>query len=32
MSEVECNIRLGLGEGWVKVGVARCKKCGLDIG
>lgn len=32
MSEVKGNVRLGLGEGWVKVGVARCKKCGLDIG
>ena len=29
MSEVECNIRLGLGEGWIKVGAARCEKCGL---
>ena len=27
MSEVKDNIRLG--EGWVKVGAARCEKCGL---
>ena len=31
MSEVKDNISPGLGEGWIKVGVARCEKCGLDI-
>lgn len=30
MSEVKGNIGPGLGEGWVKVGVARCEKCGLE--
>ena len=29
MSEVECSIRLGLGEGWIMVGAAKCEKCGL---
>ena len=29
MSEVKGNIGSGLGEGWIKVGVARCEKCGL---
>lgn len=29
MSEVECNIRQGLEEGWIKVGAAGCEKCGL---
>ena len=29
MSEVEGNIGLGLGEGWIKVGAVRCEKCGL---
>lgn len=29
MSEVEGNIRLGLVEGWIMVGTARCEKCGL---
>ena len=29
MSEVKGNIRSGLGEGWSKVGAARCEKCGL---
>ena len=32
MAEVKDNIRPRLGEGWVKVGAARCEKCGLDIG
>ena len=32
MSEVEDNIKPGLGDGWIKVGAARCEKCGLDIG
>lgn len=32
MSEVKDNIRPGPEEGWGKIGVARCKKCGLDIG
>ncbi len=30
MSEVKGNIRPGLGEGWIKVGAARCEKCGLE--
>lgn len=29
MLEVEDNIRPGLGDGWIKVGAARCEKCGL---
>ena len=29
MSEVKGNIGSGLGEGWIKVGAARCEKCGL---
>ena len=29
MAEAEYNIRSGLGEGWIKVGAARCEKCGL---
>ena len=29
MSEVEYNVRLGLGEGWIKVGAAGCEKYGL---
>lgn len=29
MSEVKGNIRPWLGDGWIKVGVARCEKCGL---
>ena len=29
MSAVKDNIRSGLGEGWIKVGAARCEKCGL---
>lgn len=29
MAEVKDNIRSGLEDGWVKVGVARCEKCGL---
>lgn len=29
MAEVEGNIGLGLGDGWIKVGAARCEKCGL---
>ena len=29
MSEVKGNIEPGLGEGWIKVGAARCEKCGL---
>lgn len=29
MSEVKGNIGLGLGDGWIKVGAARCEKCGL---
>ena len=32
MSEAKDNLRSGLEEGWVKVGAARCEKCGLDIG
>ena len=32
MSEVKGNIGSGLGESWSKAGVARCEKCGLDIG
>lgn len=32
MSEMKDNIRLELGEGWSKAGVARCEKCVLDIG
>ena len=32
MSEGKSNIGPGLGEGWIKVGAARCEKCGLDIG
>ena len=26
MSEMKDNLRSGLGEGWVRVGVARCEK------
>lgn len=29
MSEVKDNIRPGPEEGWSKIGVARCEKCGL---
>lgn len=29
MSEVKGNIRPRLGEGWIKVGAARCEKYGL---
>ncbi len=29
MSEVKGNIRQGLEEGWIKVGAARCEKCGV---
>lgn len=32
MTEVEYNISQGLGEGWIRVGMARCEKCGLDFG
>ena len=32
MVEVKDNIRLGLGDGWIKVGVAGCEKCRLDVG
>lgn len=28
MSEVKDNIRLGLEDGWIKVGAERCEKCG----
>ena len=31
MAEVKDNIGLGLGDGWIKVGAARCEKCGLGI-
>lgn len=31
MSEVKDNLRSWLGDGWVKVGAARCEKCGLGI-
>jgi len=30
MSEVEGNIGPGLEEGWIKVGAARCEKCGME--
>lgn len=30
MSEVKDNIRPGVGEGWIKVGAARCEKCWLE--
>ena len=30
MSEVKDNIRPRLGEDWIKVGAARCEKCGLE--
>ena len=30
MSEVKDNLRSGLGEDWIKVGVARCEKCWLE--
>ena len=30
MAEVEYNIGPGLGDGWIKVGVARCEKCWLE--
>ena len=30
MSEVKGNIGSGLGEDWIKVGAARCEKCGLE--
>lgn len=30
MAEVKGNIRLGLGDGWIKVGAARFEKCGLE--
>ena len=30
MSEVKGNIGSGLGEGWIKVGAARCEKCWLE--
>ena len=29
MAEVKGNIGPGVGEGWIKVGAARCEKCGL---
>lgn len=29
MSEVKGNIGPWLGEGWSKVGAARCEKCGV---
>jgi len=29
MAEVKGNIGLGLGDGWIKVGAARCEKCGF---
>lgn len=30
MSEVKDNLRSGVGEGWIKVGAARCEKCWLE--
>ncbi len=30
MAEVKGNIGPGLGEGWIKVGAARCEMCWLE--
>ena len=30
MSEVKGNIGPWVGEGWIKVGAARCEKCGME--